>query len=236
MRIAHTTPWLLLALILLGQPMIGLASDAQEPNRVFHFSTNATRSIDNDTLHLSLYAVAEGDEPSELTQSVNRAVADALAIVKKHPDIKASSNGYNTQPVYNKQREIDFWRVRQGITLSSTKPAELAALTSELQQHVKLERLWYSVSKKQREKVEAELVEEALARFNQRAESITRGLKRVKYDIRRATIHTEGGPMPIKQRVYAESRAFMAADAAAVEAPSGETDLTVRIDGEIVVD
>ena len=170
--------FLALVLIVLASPIVS-ADDKTFYDRV-NLSVEAVDEVENDTLVAVLYAQREGSNLAELSNEVNRAITQAIQRSKKAADIDVQTLAYQTFPVYQKQR-LSSWRVRQSIQLKSRNIKALSALLGDLQSHLALESIRYTVSNEQRAGIEEALIGKAITAFQQRARNITKQLGRKKY-------------------------------------------------------
>jgi predicted secreted protein len=193
-----------------------------------HLNASASAEVANDTLVAELYALQEGQDPTELTNEVNDAVAWALEVATKSKAIKVQTLGYQTQPIYQNQR-LTGWRVRQSLRLESREPEQLAKLLGALQERLRLQSVSYAISPARQREAEDALMIEALAAFRARAELVRGELGAAAY--RLVQLSVDGGmpaPMP---------RAAMAMEMRAAAAPPalepGTRDVNVTVSGII---
>lgn len=201
----------------------------------FSYQVQSSQQVDNDTMHLSLFTMEEGKEPSHLSSLINERMQTVIRELKRYKEITLSNTGYSTQPIYGRQGRIDAWRVRQSIQLSSKNTALLSELAGQLQKNLQVQNIWFSVSDEQRAAVQSGLIVDALEGFKQRADVIRDTLNGNKARIIHANINTHGSSPVVKQ--MRRSEAFMAADAQVpVAAPQGESTITVSVHGEIMIE
>lgn len=174
-------------LLLLGS--VSASADPQTHYDRIHLSVAAEQEIDNDILIAELSAREEGNDQAALARAVNRTIKQAIEQSKQVPGIEVRTLAYQTHPRYQKQRLIG-WRVQQAMELKSEDIEALSQLLGELQANLTIDSLNYSVSRPQREKAEQVLIEQAIERFKQRAENITRQFGREKYRLVKLAINT----------------------------------------------
>ena len=222
--------WIRLWFCLLLSPAV-LAGDSATYNRIA-FKVTASAEIANDLLTVSLIARAEEETAEEAAKKVNQAMQSALHKAKKHPTIKASTLNYRTFPNY-RESNIIGWQVEQGMQLESDKIAELAALTGELQGIVDVSEMKYKTSPLKRSKKENELIEDAIAAFEERAAIISGNLGAQKYRIVTMQLDTEGRYQDVPSY---EAMLTKAQEQSAPLAPGIETGtqvIRVTVNGEI---
>lgn len=224
--------------VLLG--LVALPASAQKlfppPKDQVSFRVEATREVPNDWLMATLGVDEEGSDAAELAVRVNRRMGEALALAKAAEEIEVSSGAYQTHPVYDRDREkIARWRARQDLVIESASVDSLTGLVGRLQaQGLLLRGVSFSVSPETRERLEEELIVEALSAFRQRAGLIARGIGRRGWNLMSLSIGQQPSPVP-----YLQQGRVMALEAAAEVSPafeSGKSMLSVSIDATIEVE
>lgn len=192
-------------------------------------SSEAEGDVQNDILVAVLSSEMEGPKAAALAAEVNSAVARAVERVKQAPEIKAQTLGYQTSPVYQKER-ISGWRVKQSLRLESLDAGKLGGLLGELQQQLHLDSLGYEISPRKRKEAEDGLIKEALGAFRQRAELVSRELGRSRYRI--VALRVDSGGPTVRPMALA-MRAMAAEAAAPVPIEAGTQKVEVHVSGTI---
>jgi predicted secreted protein len=172
-----------LLLVLLLAPLLAAA---QTPETLFNLVTlnaQAEREVPNDLLSAVLAAEAEGAEPAQLANEVNRAMQQALATAKGYRGVNARSGAYQTFPIYDKNR-VSRWRARQELRLESGDFAAVTELIGKLQAGLVVTGMTLSVSPEARRQAENALIPEALAAFDERARLVRDAMKAKGYRVR----------------------------------------------------
>ena len=193
-------------------------------------STDASAQVENDTLVAVLYSQREGEQLQALANEVNQNIASAVKMCKKVSEVEVQTLGYQTHPVYDKQR-LSGWRVRQSIRLESQDSAKLSKLIGDLQKTLAVESISYNVSPKRTREVQDQLIVQAIDAFNGRAKLVTQQFGRAEYRLVDININTDSGvpvrPMPMRS-------AAMAMEAAAPPTlEAGKQEIQVTISGTI---
>ncbi|MCP3868070.1 MAG: SIMPL domain-containing protein [Gammaproteobacteria bacterium] len=195
-----------------------------------NLSVSSVKEVENDILISVLYAQEEGNDPSSLSATVNRRIADAVELVGKNPHIKVQTLDYSTSPVYRNQT-LTGWRVRQSIRLESRDATGLSSLIGKLQAHLGVSRISYSISPEHQKTAEDQLIAEAIAGFNQRADMVTGQMGRKAYRLVEMNINTSRtAPRSLELRSLKMS---VAADAPPPTLKSGTRQVEVHINGVI---
>jgi predicted secreted protein len=210
-----------------------LASHA-EPlayNRV-SLDVSAEQAVENDRLVVILTAQAEGRDATEPADEVNRQMDWAVNVARSMQAEVVQTLGYRTQPIYDEQR-IRGWRVSQSLRLESDDSRLVGDLIARLQEQLHVQSLTYEVSPQARRTHVDRLTEEALVRFRERAEAISKAVGRSGYRIVRLQINDgHDRPVPMAGTMMMQAvRADAAVAPARIEA--GTQTLQVTINGEI---
>jgi predicted secreted protein len=209
-----------------------LAAAAQTPETLFNLvslNAQAEREIPNDLLAAALAAEAEGVDPAQLADGVNRTMQRALATALAYKGVKTRSGGYQTIPVYDKNR-VSRWRVRQELRLESADFASATELIGKLQANLMVTGMTLTVSGEARRKAENGLIAEALAAFEERARVVRDSMKAKAYRIRDLQVSPAGAPV---RPLAMASRAMAAESFAAPAVEPGTTRILITVSGTI---
>ena len=219
-----------LLLVLLALCANVSAHDESPAFNIVSLQAEASREVQNDLMQASLAVEMEDRDPAKLADAVNRAMQDALKTAAEFKSVNVRSGNYQTYPVYDKTR-FSHWRARHELRLESRDFAAAASLIGKLQGALQLSAMDFKVAPDTRRKMENELIAEALAAFNQRAEIVRTTLKAGAYRLKEMNIGTAGGGM---RPVFAFSRAMQAAEAVAQPAvEAGTSEVSVTVSGSI---
>ena len=127
--------------------------------------------LTNDEAVANFFYEAQDADLTRAQSSVNQRVADGTAALKRaDPKAQIETSGYSSYPVYSSgsNRTITGWRVRQGVTMRTDNLAALAKTVASAQPALALGGIEFRLSKTAREKVEAQLIQLAIANLNAR--------------------------------------------------------------------
>jgi predicted secreted protein len=218
--------------LLLALLLAPLAAAAQAPETVFNLvtlSAQAERDIPNDLLTATLAAEAEGADPAQLADGVNRRMQRALAAALAYKSVRTQSAGYQTLPVYDKNR-VTRWRVRQELRLESADFAAATELIGKLQADLMVAGMVLSVSPEARRRAENALIAEAIAAFDERARVVRDAMKAKGYRLRDLQVSGGGGPV---RPMMATARAMTSESVAAPAVEPGTTRVLMTAAGTI---
>jgi predicted secreted protein len=220
--------------VLAATTAVAQPSPQQPFFNVITLETSATADVPTDTLTVTLFTEEQGPDPGALATRVNARLEEALARAKKEPKVETHSSNYQTSPVYDRANQITGWRTRAEIVLESRDFKAVSALAGALQPGMKLASMQFSLSRAAREAADASLLNEALAKFQERARQIAKGLGFPGYQLGQITVRNEGPirPQPVMYRMQAA-----AAEGAPgpVPAEGGKNAVTVFVSGSVVL-
>ena len=192
-------------------------------------TAQAEREVANDTLTAVLAVDAEGVDPAQLADTVNRTMRDALKAAQGYRAVKARSLNYQTTPVYDKAR-IVRWRVRQELRLESQDFAQATELIGKLQSTLMVANLSVGLSADARRQAENGLIAEALAAFHERAAVIRDAQKEKGYRVKDLQVGASGA----QPRYFAGQRSGLASASVAPPAVEpGASTLQVSVSGTV---
>jgi len=209
-----------------------LSAAAQTPEPLFNLislNAQAEREVANDLLTANLAAEAEGSDPAQLADEVNRTMQRALATALGHKSVKTQSAGYQTTPMVEKNRVLR-WRVRQELRLESADFAAASELIGKLQANLVLTGLSLSVSAESRRKAENSLIVEAIAAFDERARVVRDAMKAKGYRVKDLNI-SAGGAAP--RPMLMQARALSSDSVARPALEPGSTRIVISVSGSI---
>jgi predicted secreted protein len=220
-------------IMLMALLFLPLAASAQSPETLFNLvslNAQAERDIPNDLLTAMLAAEAEGTDPAQLADGVNRAMQRALASALAYKTVQARSTGYQTSPVYDKNR-VTRWRVRQELRLESADFAAATELIGKLQANLMVTGLTLSVAGETRRKAENALMAEALAAFDERARVVRDAMKAKGYRVR--DLQVSPGSAPPRPVFAMAARAMSSESLTQPAVEPGSTRILITVSGTI---
>jgi predicted secreted protein len=204
-----------------------------EPRHRVSFRVESTREVANDWIQAVVAISAEDVDPAALAETVNRAMAWGLEQARAEKRVQSKSGGYNTYPVYD-DGKLRRWRASQELILEGGDSDAMTALVGTLQSRLQLQSFQFSVSQPTRARVEEELVAEALAAFQARAELVRKALGASGYAIDEISVDTGGHEPPIMRGRFEAMAMDTAKAAPAVEA--GSSRVVVSAQGSIALE
>lgn len=198
----------------------------------YQFSVSARGQADNDWMVVVLSTQHQDKDLARASAAANIEMAWALNQLKGDLEIKSSTEGYRSQPVYSdKGREVRAWRVSQQLRLQGANFEKLTGKLQKLQERLSIQQMQFSVKPDTRDLLVEDLMVEALANFRRRAKLIAHQMDALDYTPISVNINT-GGNRGQYQAPEMMMRS-MAADRAAPAVSGGESDISVQISAQI---
>lgn len=195
-------------------------------------SETASREVPNEIMFVTMQASHRAGSPSASANEVNKRMQWAISIVKKHDELKYETGQYNTYPMYRKER-IGEWNSSQQLSIESKDVTLLSKVVGELQEQLQMQNMSFKPSKETQEKIEDELVVEAIKKFQSRAKLIQKAMKGKDYQVVNMDVNTQGGHSPIAYRAQAYEMSSAKMAAPAVE--QGSSELSVSVNGQVQI-
>lgn len=208
--------------------LMSLSAQAGDPayNRI-DFQVEAAHTLGNDMLSAAMSAEFQDPRPARVTQQLNTVLNAAIQKAAAYGSVKVSSGTQNTRPVYGKNNEINAWRGHGEIRLESRDFKAAGELIMQLQSSMQLNDVQFGVSPAARAATEGELIDEAIAAFQARAEAVRKAMGAKGYKTVHLSINT-GGIQPHHPLAMMRSAAGTAPEFA-----GGESRLSVQISASI---
>ena len=202
---------------------------------VITLSAAATASVANDRMHAWLRAEAEHADPVRAAADVNTRMAKSLARAKAVAGVDVATSGYSSYQVTEKNQP-PRWRVAQTLTLQGADFAAMAALVSRLQadDQLLLSGMNFAVNPDTRRKTEDALTQQAIKAWQARAQNAAHGFGYDAWRTGRVTIQT--GDYAPPRPMFRTAAASMVASAPPVSVEGGDTEVTVTVAGEAVLE
>lgn len=217
--------------------LVNVATYAEDGNSVYNrvdFQVEASREVQNDLLVAHMAIDIEDKLPANVAQKLNVTLNDALKKAAKYNNIKTTSGNQSTYPLYTNNSHVNGWHGRGELRLESRDFKAAGELIAELQSALQLSNVQFMISHDLREKVENDLIAEAIHVFQSRADAVRLAMGAKTYKTVHFSINQGGSPQPYP--MVAMMRGAAMTDAVVTpEFAGGDTRLTVQINGSIEV-
>jgi predicted secreted protein len=210
-----------------------------QPNNVVSLSSSASTQVPQDWLTVVMATSREGAEAaavqSQLKQALDAALAEARRAARSgEPQaLEVQTGGFSLNPRYGRDGKMSGWQGRTELVLQGRDTAGIAALAGRIQTLTVASTGW-SLSREAREKVESQVVAEAITRFRARADEVSKQFGFNTWTLREVAVQTEmPQPLPMPRMRVASAMAASADEALPVEA--GKAAVGVTVSGSVVL-
>ena len=200
-----------------AQPAVPAPTPARFEGTVVAMTGSAEIEVANDEALASFYVEVQDADLGRAQSQVNQRMAEATAALKRaDPRAEVQNSGYQSYPVYrDNTRKPVGWRVRQGVTLRTGDLAGLPRTVAAAQQHVALGGIDFRLSRAARDRVGAELIQQAVANLNSRIAAAAQAMQVPAARIRTEELDFGGRGFERPPMVAMARSAPMAADSVA---------------------
>ena len=234
--------WLPLFTVLCGlaAPAVVPAQTIQlsPPQNVVSLSAEASAEVTQDLLTIVLAATREGSDAaavqSQLRQVLEAALAEARRAVNPG-QLEVRTGAFGLYPRYSSKpgggNSITGWQGRAELVLEGRDLGAISQLAGRLT-GLTVARVGFGLSREAREKVEADVAAQAIARFRQRAERTAQQFGFAGYSVREVSVGSSDVQSTAPMVVRMAKAAPMAADESQpVEA--GKATVSVTVSGSV---
>jgi len=232
------TGWAFAAMAVQAQA-IGQALAIAAPQNVVNLSAEASREVLQDRLSITLSVTREGAEAAavqtQLRQALDSALAEARKAQRPAGALDVRTGAFSLSPRYATKltngNNISGWQGRAELVIEGSDIAAISQLAGRLTL-LTVGRVAFGLSREAREKTEADVAAQAIARFKERAEAYARHFGFGGYSLREVSVNggeMGGPPQPVfrAQSMSAKS----GEESQPVEA--GKTTVSVSVAGSI---
>lgn len=206
------------------------ASRATSTNPTVSLSARATGVVQNDTATASLFVEKEEADAAKASEEVTIQINKAHAVLKDFPELRVKTASHQAYPIWDKNR-ITRWRVRHELLVESADFKALSKAIGAAQPYAQLGGIQFSVSTKLRETTENQLIQQASAAFQRRADLVQQSFAAKSYRIKEIAVQA-GEPTHIVPMVRAQM-AVAATEATPPALEGGSNEISLTISGSV---
>ncbi|MES2957792.1 MAG: SIMPL domain-containing protein [Pseudomonadota bacterium] len=220
--------------------LIALGAQAQSappsPSGVLNVSSSASVEVTKDVLTVAFSVTREGNDAqavqSGLKQALDAALAEARKIAKPG-QVEVQTGNFSLYPRYatptkGGQAVINGWQGSAELLVQGKDISGIAQLSGRIQS-MTIARVGYSLSREAREKVEADVTAQAIARWRAKAALMAQQFGYAGYSVREVNVSTnDSQPQPPVPMMMKAARASAADEALPTEAGKGEVSASVN--------
>jgi predicted secreted protein len=212
------------------------ALPAGQPAHVLNLSATATVEVMQDWLSVTYATTREGADAAavqgQLKQALDAALAEARKLARPG-QVEVRTGAFGLSPRYGQRGSITGWQGSAELVVAGRDVAAISQLASRIQT-LAIARVGYSLSREAREKVEAEVAAEAIARFRAQADTVSRQFGYRGYVVREVSVSSDGGlvspPLAMRAQVMRAG-----AEDAPLPTEAGRATVTATVAGSVVM-
>lgn len=209
-------------------------SAAVPQHDVLTLAASAAVEVPFDIMAITLATTREGSDAAAVQSQLRQAIDGALTEARKAQrpgQLDVRTGAFSLSPRYgSKSQNITGWLGQAELMLEGRDMSAIAQLAGRLNT-LTVARVGYSLARDTRERVEADAVAQAIAKFRARAADYAKQFGYAGYSVREVNVGTSeppiGPPMPRARMMAAAS----ADDSIPVEA--GKATVTVSVNGSV---
>lgn len=208
------------------------------PKNVLSLSAEASLEVAQDLLQITLSTTKEGADASGVQNQLRQALDAALAQARKAAQpklLEVRTGAFSIAPRYAAKpggsgNTITGWQGRAELVIEGSDTAAISQLAGRLTS-LTVARVAFGLSREARERAEAEVAAQAIARFKGRAESYARQFGFGGYSLREVAVGSGDVATAVPSYRVRALSAAMAEESQPVEA--GKSLVTVNVSGSI---
>lgn len=204
------------------------------PRERLNLSASATAEVTRDVLGVVFSTTREGPDATAVQAALKQALDAALAEARKAAkpgQVDVQTGGFSLYPRHDpKTGKINGWQGSAELQVEGRDAATIAQLTGRIST-LTIARVGYSLSREAREKAEADITAQAIARYRAKAADYARQFGYGSYVVGEVSINSdEAAPRPVMMKAMR-----MSAEAADAGLPTeaGKATVTVNVSGSI---
>jgi predicted secreted protein len=212
-----------------------LAQTLPPPAGVLNITTNASVEVTKDLLAVAFTTTREGTDAqavqSQLKQALDAALAEARKIAKPG-QVEVQTGNFSLYPRYGNpnpkggQPQITGWQGTAELLVQGKDAPAIAQLTGRVNT-MTIARVGYTMSKEAREKVEADVTAQAIARWRAKAALMSQQFGYTGYTVREVNVMANEPGGPPQPMVMMAARGQAMDESLPTEAGKGEVSVTV---------
>ena len=203
-------------------------------NQILHLSASAQTEVPQDWLVINLSVQKEGLQAPAVQKQLNAILSAALAVatpMAKPGVVEVTTGEMNVSPRYGREGKMNGWVGSSQLILQGRDAEQITTLAGRLQE-LTVSQIDWRLSPEQKTAAEARIQAEAVARFQSKAQSLTKQFGFAAYTLRDVRVSAqeagEGVVMPRLAMAQMDAPAPMP-----VPTLAGKSRVVVNISGSI---
>jgi predicted secreted protein len=204
------------------------------PEGVLQLQASATAEVPQDVMSVALSTTRDGPDANSVQTALKQALEAALAEARraaKPGQLEVRTGPFALYPRHGSKGSITGWQGSAELVIEGRDMAGIAQLAGRIQT-LTVARVGYGLSRELREKTEADVAAQAIAKYRAQAAQYARLFGYAGYALREVQVQTEGHVPPAMPMVRARAMAVDSAEAA-LPTEAGKSSVTASVSGSV---
>lgn len=205
------------------------AQTVPPPRGVLTLTATATVEVPRDLLSITFSTTRDGPDAAAVQGALRQALDAALAEARrsaKPGQVDVQAGNFSIYPRHGDKGAITGWVGSAEMTVEGRDMTTIAQLAGRIPS-MTIARVGYALSRQAREKVEGEVVAQAIARYRAKAQATSKEFGFKGYAIREVSVSTDEPPPHMPVAMMRQRADMAAAEALPVEPGRGAVTATV---------
>jgi predicted secreted protein len=208
-------------------------ADAPPPSGVVNLSATASIEVAKDLMSVTLSTTRDGPDANAVQTALKQAVDAALAEARraaKPGQVDVQTGNFSLFPRYSNKGVMAGWQGTAELLIEGRDMPAIAQLVGRINS-LTIQRVSYGLSRELRERSEAEVTGQAVARYRAKAAEYAKHFGYSGYTIREVSVNASeppGGPIPMMR-----AQAMSMKEDAALPVEAGKAPVTVSVTGAV---
>lgn len=211
-----------------------LAGEPAAPTGVVALTATASVEVSRDLMAVTLSTTREGADAhavqSALKQALDAALQEARGAARAG-QIDVRTGNFSMSPRYSPKGALNGWQGTAELVIEGRDLSGIGQLAGRIQS-MNIARVAQGLSREQREKAEASVTAQAIARYRTQAADVAQQFGYAAYVVREVSVNGNeqgGAPEPMLMR----AKVFAAAADAPLPVEAGQTTVSVTVSGTV---
>jgi predicted secreted protein len=207
---------------------------AAAPQAVVNLQANANVEVVKDVLSIAMTTTREGADAAALQTGLKQALDVALQEAKtvvKPGQLEVQTGNFSLSPRYSKDGKVSGWLGSAELLIEGRDMAAIGQLTARITS-LTVGRVNSSISRELREKTEADLTAQAIARFRAKAAEVTKQFGYSSHFVREVSVGANE-PVFVAQDAVRMRSSMALSSEAPLPVEAGKARVTVTVSGSV---
>jgi predicted secreted protein len=218
----------------LAAPTAADLAGALVPQGVVSLSSSASVEVTRDVLGVTFNTTKEGTDAGAVQSQLKQALDAALAEAKKAArpgQLDVQTGNFSLSPRYTSKGVVNGWQGSAELIVEGRDMQAIGQLTGRITT-LTINRVGYSMSRELREKSEAEVSGQAIARYRAKAADYAKQFGYSGYTIREVNVSTNEQQQPVPMAAM-RMKTMSAASDESLPVEAGKGTVTVSVNGTV---